>query len=168
MAPSYASIQPKTLIFDTGPLWELFLFQAVHDYKFSRLGNLLKHVKTRTQFRKLTAYIEGFTRITTTPLVVAEVSYWIGEAEKRTPRGAVWAIAFEQFFQMHMDERLIKLLEMPKEIVVRFGATDASVLQLGLSMLPERPVILTVERPILGICQSHQLEAIHIESVIWN
>lgn len=168
MAPQYARIQPKTLIFDTGPLRELFLFQAVHDYKFSRLENLLKHVKTRSQFRKLTAYIQKFTSKTTTSIVVAEVSYWIGEAEKRTPRGAVWAIAFEQFFQMHMDERLTKLLEMPREIVERFGATDTSVLRLGLSMLPERPAILTVERPLLGICQRHQLEAIHIESVIWN
>ena len=86
MAPSYANIPPKTLIFDTGPLWELFLFQAVHDYKFSRLANLLKHVKTRTQFRKLTDYIKSFTTITTTPLVVAEVSYWIGEAEKKSER----------------------------------------------------------------------------------
>jgi hypothetical protein len=168
MAPFYASIQPKTLIFDTGPLRELFLFQAVHDYKLSRLGNLLKHVKTRIQFRKLTDYIERFNTKTTTPLVVAEISYWIGEAEKRTPPGAVWAIAFEQFLQMHIDERLIKLLEMPRKVVERFGATDARVLQLGLSMLPERPAILTVERPMLGVCQRHQLEAIHIESVIWN
>jgi len=158
----------KVLIFDTGPLWEFILFQAVHDFGLAHLEPDLHEMKTNAQFQRLSSYIGGFRTRTTTPHVVAEVSYWIEKAEKRSPRGAIWRMTYDQFFQMQMDERLIKLLDMPRETVTNFGATDTSVLELGRSMAPDRPTILTIEKALFGKCHREGLSAVQLATVISN
>jgi hypothetical protein len=158
----------KSLIFDTGPLWEFILFQAVHDFRFRKLETDLSHIKSQPQFHRLSSFIGRFAMRTTTPHVVAEVSYWIEKAEKRSLRGEIWRIAYDQFIQMNMDERLIKLLEMPHETVTNFGATDTSVLLLGQSLLPDKPTILTSEISLFGKCHTEGLNAVHLTTVISN
>ena len=147
----------KTLIFDTGPLWEFILFQAIHEAGYQLLAPQLSQMKTQPEFHRLSSFVDGFVTRTTTPYVVAQLSHFIKTSEKRGRPGTIWKIAHDQFDRMHIDERLIKLLDMPIETVIRLGAADTSVLELGLSMLPDQPTILTSERALFGKCQSEGL-----------
>jgi hypothetical protein len=71
------NIERKVLIFDTGPLRELILYEAVHTLGFKRLATGLTYLRSDTDRDRLSQFISSFQSRTTTPQVVAEISDWI-------------------------------------------------------------------------------------------
>src|SRR5712692_6482049 len=123
---------PQVLIFDTGPLWELILYSAVHRLRFSSLKPDLQHLQDYSSYQRLSEFVAAFPRKTTTAHVVAEISSKIIRTEPKG-RSAIWGLVYTEFLSMRMDEGVMKLLEMPQSLVANIGSVDASVLRLGAS-----------------------------------
>jgi len=155
----------QLLILDTGPLWELVLYRCIDQLRFESLKPDLTHLRERHHYNSLTQFVGSFRRRTTTPGVVAEISRRIRNTPKQG-HPQFWRLVRTEFFQMRMDEELIKLLDMPLDLVAAFGAVDASVLKLGLLHSASHPCILTGDEALLRECQNHRLHAIHIREVV--
>jgi len=78
----------------------------------------------------------------------------------------MWELVYTEFRSMGMDESLLKLLEMPQELVADIGAVDVSVLRLGLSFRQPRPLVLSVDRPLIAECERAGVNAKHLWEVI--
>ena len=154
------NIERKVLIFDTGPLRELILYEAVKA-GFKRHAPDLTHLRSDTDRDHLAQFISGFRIRTTTPHVVAEISSWIVRTISQG-RSGFWAVVYSEFQEMGMDERLIKLLEMPRNTVAELGAVDTSVLRLGLSFDPREPVVLSIDRALIARCNQSGVLALHL------
>ena len=100
---------PRTLILDTGPLWELILWSAVHNLRFRKLEPDLHYLKTEYSFQKLSEFIAFSRARVTTPHVVSEISFRIIRTEPKG-RASLWDLVREEFRSMGMDETLFKLL----------------------------------------------------------
>lgn len=166
MSVSPALSTPHILIFDTGPLWELVLYSVVHRLKYASLRGELLHLKNASSYNRLSNFIAGFARKTTTPHVVAEVSFRIVRTEPKTGHSAVWGVVYTEFRAMRMDEDIMKLLGMPQELVADFGAVDASVLQLGLELGRAKTLVLSIDNSLVSECKRIGLNAKHLWEVI--
>ncbi len=155
----------QILIMDTGPLWELVLYSAVHELGFIRLKPELKHLRDRASYQRLSAFIARFQRKTTSSYVVAEISAWVKRTEK-SGHANIWRLVYDEFASMGMEESVLKLLELPFQIVADKGAVDASVLELGLRFANQRPKVLTIDSPLLAECNRNGLSAIDLWQVI--
>jgi hypothetical protein len=159
------NIERNVLIFDTGPLRELILYEAVHTLGFKRLAPDLLHLRSVTDRDRLSQFISGFQNRTTTPQVVAELSSWVFRTDSQG-RANIWAVVYREFQGMGMDERLIKLLEMPRDIVAELGAVDTSLLKLGLSFDSGVPLVLSVDGSLIAKCKQSGVNAFHLWEVI--
>jgi len=144
MRPNPAVPGPGVLIFDTGPLWELVLFRAVHELKFGSLMPELTHLQTDSSYQKLTEFIDRFPRKTTTAHVVAEISSKITRTKPKEGRADIWKLVYGEFSSMKMDERLLKLVEMDQQFVAEVGATDAGVFGLALSLGTSKALVISI------------------------
>jgi hypothetical protein len=152
MSPNPAFSEPRVLIFDTGPLWELILYSAVHRLRFLSLKPELQHLQNDSSYGKLSEFVAGFQRKTTTPHVVAEISSRIIRTELKG-QSAIWGLVYTEFSSMRMDEEAMKLLEMPQKLVANIGAVDVSVLNLGLSFGQPKPVVLSNDGSLIAECK---------------
>jgi len=159
------NIERKVLIFDTGPLRELILYEAVHTLGFKRLAPDLTHLRSDAARDRLAQFISGFQSRTTTPQVVAEISSWVFRTDSQG-RANIWSVVYREFQGMGMDEKLIKLLEMPRDIVAEFGAVDTSLLKLGSSFNPGEPLVLSIDRSLIAKCSQYGVTALHLWEVI--
>lgn len=158
-------MERKVLIFDTGPLRELILYEAVHTVGFKKLAPDLTHLRSSTDRDGLSQFVSGFQNRTTTPQVVAEISSWILRTIFQG-RADVWAVVYREFQGMGIDERLIKLLQTPRDDVVELGAVDASLLKLGSSYDPGAPVVLSIDASLIKKCNQSGVAAVHLREVI--
>ncbi len=155
----------QILILDTGPLWELVLYSAVHELGFIRLEPELRHLRNRASYQRLSTFIARFQRKTTSSYVVAEISAWVRRTEKNG-QANIWRLVYNEFASMGMDESVLKLLELPFEIVADKGAVDASVLELGLRLANQKAKVLTIDSSLLAECNRSGLDATDIWQVI--
>lgn len=157
---------PQLLIFDTGPLWELVIYSAVHQLRFQSLNSELQYLRTRPSYEIVTNFIGNFRNRTTTPHVVAEISSLIIRRTERTGHRAIWERVYTEFRRMGMDESVLKLLELPQKRVAEIGATDAGVLGLGLNFGKSKPVVLSVDFPLIAECKRAGVNAKHLREVL--
>ena len=143
----------QVLIFDTGPLWELFLYRAVHTLGFRRLSTELRYLQTGSYYEKLSHFIAGFPTRVTTPHVVAEISAKIIRTEEQG-RASIWDQVCTEFRSIGMDEKLLKLLEMAPELVKQFGAVDASILELSTNYAPGTSLVLSIDGALIRRCKN--------------
>src|SRR5215470_16222289 len=106
MSPSLALSGPQVLIFDTGPLWELLLYSAVHTLRYAGLKGDLQYVQTASSYERFSEFIDSFTKKTTTAHVVAEISAWIKRTERKG-QSAIWGLVYTEFRSMRMDEGVL-------------------------------------------------------------
>lgn len=165
MKPSPVIPTPRVLIFDTGPLRELVSYEAVHEFQFESLRNELHHLSTEFSYQRLTGFIGAFRIKTTTPHVVAEMCSWIRGTRPRRS-STIWEIVFRGFEAMGMDEGLVKLREMPQELVVEIGAADAGVLKHALSFPRSIPLVISIDRKLIEECKNTGVAAIGLWEVI--
>lgn len=165
MSPGSQISGPGVLIFDTGPLWELVLYSAVNMLGFARLKDELRHLQTESHYERLTDFVGSFQSKTTTPHVVAEISSKIIRTERKG-QSAIWGVVYTEFSSMGMDERLLKLLELPPDLVANMGAVDVSVLKLGLSFEQPKPLVVSVDSQLVAECQRAGVTAKHLWEVI--
>jgi hypothetical protein len=158
-------MERKVLIFDTGPLRELILYEAVHTVGFKRLAPDLTHLRSDSHRDRLSQFVSGFPNRTTTPQVVAEISSWILRTIFQG-RADVWSVVYREFQGMGIDERLIKLLEMPRNDVVELGAVDSSLLKLGSSYDPGATLVLSIDGSLIKKCNQSGVTAVHLREVI--
>lgn len=159
-------LEPEVLIFDTGPLWELILYSAVHDFGFLSLKPELTHLQTDSSYDRLSAYVAGFQKRTTTSHVVAEISARIRDRTEQKSHSVIWGLVFTEFSSMKMDEGVMKLLEMPQELVANIGAVDVSVLKLGLSFRRPKPLVLSIDGRLIAECKDAGVNAKDLWEVI--
>jgi hypothetical protein len=159
------NIQRKVLIFDTGPLRELILYEAVHAAGFKRLAPNLSHLRSDADRDRLSLFISGFQDRTTTPHVVAEISSWILRTISQG-RADFWPVVYREFQGMGMDERLIKLLEMPRDAVAELGAVDTSLLKFGSTFDLGTPVVLSIDGSLIRKCNQSGITAVDLWEVL--
>ena len=155
----------QVLIFDTGPLWELILYSAVHDLRFRFLDGELRHLKQPAHHTKLTEFVERFPRRTTSSQVVTEIGAWIQRTWK-PGRGDIWRIVRDEFVSMRMDEMALRFLEMRFDLVAAKGVTDASVVHLGLQLADRSPYVLTIDSSLATECKRCGVNAVHLYEII--
>lgn len=165
MAEGFGSV-PQVLIFDTGPLWELVVYSAVHSLRFRSLDGELEHLRTGSAYESLTSFIANFQNRMTTPHVVAEISSLIIRRTERKGRGAIWERVYTEFSSMGMDESLLKLLEMPQKLVAEIGPTDVGILDLALRLARPGTVILSIDYPLISECWRTGINAKHLREVV--
>jgi hypothetical protein len=165
MPQTPAIFGPQALIFDTGPLWELVLYSAVHNLHFESLKGQLLHLQNESSYKSLASFIASFAKKTTTPHVVAEIS---GRIIRMVPRGQpdIWRLVYDEFSAMGMDEGVRKLLEMPQRLVASVGAVDASVVELGVNHGHPSPVVISIDFGLITKCREAGLAAKHLWEVI--
>lgn len=166
MRVSPAVIQPSTLILDTGPLWELILYAAVHDLGYARLEPDLQFLRSGEGYRNLTAYLAQFRYRMTTPHVVAEMSARIYR-EIKNGQEEVWKLVYSEFTKMGMDEKTLRLLLMPEDLVVSMGVVDVSLLKVASSMEPGSSTVLSIDGDLIAECRRASLLAQHLSEIIW-
>ncbi len=66
---------------------------------------------------------------------------------------SIWGLVYNEFASMGMDEGVLKLLEMPQELVAQPGVVDVSVLRLGLSFEETTSLVLSVDSPLVAECR---------------
>jgi hypothetical protein len=157
--------EPQVLIFDTGPLWELVLYSAVRTLEFGSLEPELTYLRTHSAYQRLTDFVDFFPRKTTTSHVVAEISSKVIRTERKG-RSAIWGLVYGEFSSMRMDERLLKLLEMPQSRVADMGATDVGVLQLAMGFATQKAVVISIDEQLIAQCKTARVDAQHIRDVI--
>jgi hypothetical protein len=166
MSASPVVSEQRLLIFDTGPLWELVVYSAVHVLGFETLKQELRHVSTEPDYKRLTDFIASFPKKTTTPHVIGEISAWI--IRKTQPKGysAIWRLIYREFSSMGMDEDVLKLLGMPQELVAEFGVVDAGILRLASSLRRIKPLVLSVDSALISECKRAGVNAKDLWEVI--
>lgn len=165
MSPRAAISGQRVLIFDTGPLWELVLYSAVHNLRFISLENELGHLKSLSSYQNLSTFVATFPRKTTTPHVVAEISSRIIRTEQKG-HSSIWGLVYREFSSMGMDEDVLKLLEMPQRLVADFGAVDASVLTLASRLAGIKPLVLSIDSALIAECRRAGVKAMNLWEVI--
>jgi hypothetical protein len=153
------------LIFDTGPLWELILYSAVHQLRFQSLEGELRHLTKPSYHSRLADFVGRFPYRTTSSQVVSEIGTWI-KRTKRPGRTDIWRIVRAEFVSMGMDERALKLLEMRLDLVADMGIADASVLHLGLNLADRRPQVLSIDSALVAECRRSGIDAVHLWEII--
>jgi len=166
MRPSPVIPPPQVLILDTGPLRELVAYSAVHTLQFERLRGELRHLISESSYRSLAEFIVGFRRKTTTPHVVAEISSWVHQTRPKSGAPAIWSVVFTELLSMRMDEGLVKLLEMPQELVADIGATDAGILELALRFGRAESMVVSMDERLIAKCKSAGVMAQDLWQVI--
>ncbi|MGO8787956.1 MAG: hypothetical protein ACLQVL_11330 [Terriglobia bacterium] len=142
----------ELLILDTGPIRELVLFHAVDHYGFEALRRNLRCIFDRASYIRCTKFIATFHSKTTSAAVVAELNYWIRETE-RTGQERLWNRVHEEFREMRMDEKVVKLVEMDINLVARFGPMDVSLLEIARRNNNFHPLVLTLDSPLQRECE---------------
>lgn len=165
MNASAALTGGRALVFDTGPLWELVLYLAVRDLKFERLRGDLIHLRAESSYRRFTDFVAVYGKKTTTPHVVAEISSKITRTERRG-QSAIWRLVYDEFLAMRMDESVLKLLEMPPDLVSEIGAVDVSVLRLGSSLGRPKSIVISTDERLIAECRRAGVDAQDMWEVI--
>jgi hypothetical protein len=69
---------------------------------------------------------------------------------------------------MGMDEGVLKLVQMPQQLVADFGATDAGILQLASSLGQTKPTVLSVDSALVAECKRAGMNAKDLWEVIFE
>jgi len=160
-----AMTKPHTLIFDTGPLWELILYAAVHELGYARRNAELQFLRSREQYRNLTGFIAQFRHRMTTPHVIAEIGSRILR-DFKSGRKDMWGLVYAEFTKMGMDEKTLQLLLMPEDIVVSIGVVDVSLLKIASGMEPGTSTVLSIDSELIAECKRASLQAQHLWEVV--
>jgi hypothetical protein len=151
-----SSIFPGALIVDTGPIWELVLYQAVNRFGFLSLRPSLKVLATPGAYENCGVFLSSFGRKTTSASVVAELYRKIRDTERRGHL-RLWQQVYEEFAKMNMSEDVVKLLDMDADLVARYGPTDVSLLEMARRYPRPRPIILTLDGKLYTECRKAQI-----------
>lgn len=156
----------ELLILDTGPLWELLLFDAVHRLRFHSLRKHIEYLSDGERFSGFSRFVSVFRHKSTTPSVVAELSAKIVRTDP-SGRLKMWIQLRDEFVNMGMDEEIVKFLEMPIDLVGRYGVVDQSVLELARRHARFRPQIVTVDGKLAAECRRAGLQAFHLSEILY-
>jgi hypothetical protein len=155
----------KLLLIDTGPLRELITFRAVFNLGFERLRKDLLFVSDVLSYETFGQYIGSFQTKSTTASVIVELDRWIRKTHS-AGREQIWSLIYDEFRGMRMEEQIVKLLDMPMELVTRCGPTDVSLLTLALQQFDSEPVVLTIDRELVSECSNARIHTIQIQEII--
>ncbi len=157
--------ESRILLLDTGPLRELILYSAVENLGFVSLKSEIQFLQSINRYENLAGFISNFRRRTTTPHVVSEMSSWILRTFD-SGRANIWRLVFDEFTRMQMDEETIDLLTMPRESVIKLGATDISLLEAGSELGSRLTTVLSIDHALIAECRGAGLQALHLRDVV--
>ena len=87
--PLRGPVNGRLLVLDTGPIRELVLFHAVHEFRFERLRRELTFITHHLEYAQCGRFIASFQRKVTTASVVAELHSWIRDTDP-AGRARLW------------------------------------------------------------------------------
>ena len=149
---------PGILILDTGPIWELVLYNAVTQFRFASLRPSLTHFVSIEAYEHCGTFLTSFRKKTTSASVVAQLYNFIRGTDKRGQR-QLWELVYEEFRRMDMDEDVVKLLDMDLDLIARYGPTDVSLIEIALRNFRQDPVILTLDSPLHSECTKARIRS---------
>jgi hypothetical protein len=161
-------IPQPTLIFDTGPLLELVIYSAVHVLGFASLKDYLRYLQDPSSYERVSNFVAFFPKKTTTAHVITEISSWIIRNTRSEGHFAVWGLVYREFSAMGMDEDVLKLVEMPQQLVADFGAADAGILQLASGLGRANSTIFSVDSALIAECRRVGVNARDLWEVIFE
>ena len=158
---------PRLLIFDTGPLWEYILYEAVYARGFARLRNERHFVTERADFDKLNYFISQYPNRVTTAHVIAEISHKIRNLKQaETERSRLWEAVHSVFHELTISEKPVNLSDMDRQIVARIGAIDAGLIRLGQRYSATRKRIFIEDQPFAAECAKAGLRPVMLSHLI--
>lgn len=146
------------LVMDTGPIWELVLYRAVKELGFASLKRNLTHFVSSDAYDHCGSFLSSHRKKITSASVVAQLHRFIRETDRPGQR-QMWALVFEEFEKMDMDEDVVKLLDMDLDLITAHGPTDVSLIEIARRNLNQRPVILTLDRQLHAECRKAQISS---------
>jgi hypothetical protein len=164
MSPRTYRDERELLILDTGPIRELILYHAVFSFGFEGLRRELRCLTHADPYDRCVDFVASFRRRTTSASVVSELNCWIRKTE-RQGQERLWNRIYDQFRGMEMNEEVIRLLHMDIQMVARFGPVDVSIIKLAERHRQERPVVLTIDQALCGICKDAGLGVRHLHEI---
>jgi hypothetical protein len=157
----------KLLLIDTGPIRELIAYKAVFTLRFQQLRSDLKFVSEKVSYARFGKYVASFQKKGTTASVVAELNRWVRKTDP-SGRKRIWSLIYDEFRDMGMEEQLVKLLDMPLDLVARCGPTDVSLLKLAQQQIDSDPVVLTIDQGLVSECWRAKIRTMHIQEILAN
>jgi len=153
------------LLIDNGPLQELIHFQTVFTLGFYGLHKDLKFISERPPYDKLSNFIGSFQNKSTSSYVLLELGHWVRKTHRAGIK-QIWSLIYDELQRMGMAEETVKLLDMPQELVARYGPTDVSLLTIAQQHLDLDPVVLTIDQDLSAECWNRNIRAIQIYQII--
>jgi hypothetical protein len=155
----------KLILLDTGPLRELITYQAVFRLRFRNLRKELQFIRESIPYEMLAAYLRSFQNVSTTPSVIAELGRWI-QKTGASGQERLWSLVYDELRALGLEEQMVKLLDMPRELVARCGPADVSLLTLAREQLASEPVVLTIDWQLYAEGLNAQVRAVQIQEII--
>ena len=140
----FETVRRNLLLLDTGPIWELILFRAVQQLRFENLRRELRFFRDRASYDRCNRFILSFRQRMTSPSVVLELYHRIRDTN-RSGQAELRGLIHEEFMDLSIDEDFVKLVEMPRESVVKLGPADVSLIKLAVRNRERGPFVLTIE-----------------------
>ena len=147
---------------------ELVVYSAVHDLRIASLKAHLRYLQNPSYYNRVSEFVASFPKKTTTAHVVTEISSWIIRNTQTKGHLAIWSLVYSEFSSMGMDEGVLKLVQMPQQLVADFGATDAGILQLASSLGQTKPTVLSVDSALIAECKRAGMNAKDLWEVIFE
>ena len=146
-------------ILDTGPIWELVLYNAVKQLGFASLKGDLQYFVRPEAYENCGDFLSTFAGKTTSASVVVELYGRIQRTQPKKGHPQLWELVYEEFKNMRMGEEVVKLLEMDVNLVAKYGPTDASLLEIARRSRAQEAVILTVDGEFHARCKKERISS---------
>jgi hypothetical protein len=146
-------------ILDTGPIWELVLYDAVKQLGFASLKRDLQYFVRPEAYENCGDFLSTFAGRITSASVVVELYGRIQRTRPKMGHPPLWELVYEEFRNMRMKEEVVKLLDLDVNLVAKYGPTDASLLEIARRNRAQEPVILTVDGDFHARCKKEQISS---------
>jgi rRNA-processing protein FCF1 len=154
----------QLLLLDTGPLRELVTYRVVYDLNLIHLRGELLFLQQSTQYRRFSVFLSRYSEKSTTSSVVAELYRWIRDNKQQI--SPLWKLTYDEFKKMGMEEEVVKLLEMQRDLVAQCGPTDAGLLSLAQKYAASNPTVVTIDRELWSECKKAKVDTIHVDEIM--
>jgi rRNA-processing protein FCF1 len=165
--PSGSTELPRNPVIDTNVLFDFLLWRFCVETQTEFPGCISDSAAEKDTMRALHWYLDQAKPILTSPHVIAEIHGLVrARARWRGARiSAFWLFAQEELRRLSLDERLIKLVNMPSKDLAAFGPTDDSILELavqthGTAVTGDHHLIGRLRKEQIRVLERHEILAL--------
>ncbi|MBI5197282.1 MAG: hypothetical protein HZA19_01605 [Nitrospirae bacterium] len=158
---------PRMPIVDTGPLFDFLWLGYCEGRGYKILPEDFRYLTSEFSRAAIRWYFSVAKPLLTCPQVIVEVH---GHAQrKRLKDGRLrdfWRAAHQELAGLGLDEDLVKLLHMDREILCSFGPADAALIHMANRRRELNCSIFTGEGKLDGHCRKKEIRVLSVGEVI--